>query len=75
MTYIAGEAFVFLHKALIFLINLEHFADAISRGLGLHKSVARSRIQLVNIRFSARYKILKSKSYTKRKQVENVMQS
>lgn len=34
-TYIAGQTLVLFHEALILLVNLEHFADAISCGFRL----------------------------------------
>lgn len=35
VTYVAGQTLVFFHEALILLVNLEHFADAISCGFRL----------------------------------------
>ena len=34
-TYVTGHSFVLLHQSFVFLVNLEHFTDAISRSLRL----------------------------------------
>jgi len=34
-TYVAGHSFILVHQSFVLLINLEHFADAVSRSLRL----------------------------------------
>lgn len=37
-THIASQTFILFHKPLVLLVDLEHFADAVGCGFGLHNS-------------------------------------